>query len=72
MPRNEPFYDCPKYQGCSVNSCPLDPLYPRYTDEMDKEQVCRLNEEEKIKIACKFPNILNLMSLTENGVKTPI
>lgn len=72
MARDEPFYSCPKYKGCSVNACPLDPGFPRYTDEMDKEQVCKLNGEEKIKIASKFPNILKSNGLTDVEMKASI
>ena len=45
MPLNEPFYQCPKYQGCSVNDCPLDSKYPRYTDEKDIETACKLKNK---------------------------
>lgn len=34
-----PFYDCPRYNKCSVNNCPLHPAYPNLpTDEGDSEQ----------------------------------
>lgn len=72
MAVNEPFYECPRYDRCSVNACPLDPDYPRYTDEMDTEQICKLGNEEKIKIMSKFPNILKLMSFSDIGMKTQI
>lgn len=72
MAVNEPFFECPRYDRCSVNACPLDPEYPRYTDEMDREQICKLSNEEKIKIMSKFQNILNLMSFSDIGMKTQI
>ena len=65
MPQNEPFYSCPKYQGCSVNACPLDPKYPRYTDEKDAEKICKLSRENRIEISDKFPNVLRLNDLIE-------
>lgn len=40
----ELFFKCPKYQECSVNSCPLDSAYPRYTNEMDAAQKCKLKK----------------------------
>lgn len=39
---DEPFYQCPRYQKCSVNDCPLDPEYPRYTHDDDHEKICKL------------------------------
>ena len=37
----EPFKECPRYAGCSVNRCPLDPgcnHMPIHSD--DKEKQC--------------------------------
>lgn len=57
MPLDEPFYHCPKYQGCSVNACPLDTKYPRYTDEKDSEKKRKLPVKNRVEMSAKFPGI---------------
>ena len=42
----ELYEKCPKYSRCSVNACPLDSKYPRYTDPRDKEQTCKLSKDK--------------------------
>lgn len=61
----EPFYDCPRYQKCSVNNCPLHPQYPDLTiDPEDHEQKCTLAKSVRIRVAEKYPGVLKLEGLT--------
>lgn len=61
----EPFFECPRYKKCSVNSCPLDPAYPnRVTDETDPEQKCTIAKTIRSKIAAKYPGTLKFEGLT--------
>ena len=51
---DELFYKCPRYDKCSVNACKLDSKYPRYTDDADKEKICKLSKSEikRIRSSC--------------------
>lgn len=64
----EPYFDCPKMKRipcCSVNSCPLDPKYPRLTVEPeDPEQKCRLSRAKRKKLAAEHPGTLKFNGLT--------
>jgi hypothetical protein len=46
----ELFKNCQKYLSCSVNACPLDTDSAGYTDERDKEKVCKLKPAEVLRI----------------------
>lgn len=55
----EPNRECPRFQRCSVNNCPLDSGYPDYdTSPLDKERKCTFSKARRILIAVKYPGVL--------------
>lgn len=68
-----PFYSCPKYIKCSVNSCPLDPLYPnRVTSDLDREKICTLPKDVRIIISKDHPGLLRFNGLTKEEFETSL
>ena len=56
---------CTRFKICSVNQCPLHPLYPDiYTDGNDNEPKCTLQKSYRIKVAENFAGVLKFGSLT--------
>ena len=63
--RIEPFKECPRFSGCSVNRCPPDPgmsVRPVHPD--DKEKQCPMEKPVRLRIAAKYPGVLKLGGLT--------
>lgn len=55
----EPQRDCPRWLGCSVNCCPLDPARDRCTRvDLPGEPRCRLGKKRRMSIAVKYPDLL--------------
>ena len=55
----KPFTDCPRFNKCSVNKCPLDPDYDTMkTHPDDPERKCRLSKNRRIAIAENYPGVL--------------
>lgn len=46
----EPFYDCPRFDFCSVNDCPLS-FKKSFSIPGDPETVCTLSKVRRMKIA---------------------
>lgn len=62
---NFPFELCNRYPDCSVNNCPLDPVYPnRYVDPNDLEKKCGYAKSYRVQIAEQFPGRLKYAGLT--------
>ena len=62
-----PFEECPRYDCCSVNRCPLDPeIAKRPVDPADKEQRCRAQKSVRIRIAQGYADLLPMGGLTEH------
>lgn len=60
-----PLYECPRYDRCSVNNCPMHPDFPNlFIDENDEEQKCTIEKQVRMKIAAKFPGVLQFEGLT--------
>lgn len=65
MRTKQPYQDCPRRQSCSVNNCPLDPIYPnRYVDTEDQEKKCTLPKSYRLRTAAMHPRVLPLGGLT--------
>jgi len=65
-----PFYRCPRYNRCSVNNCPLHPIYPDLqTDEEDVEKKCGVAKSIRIRIAGEFTGVLKFNGLTAGEYK---
>jgi len=61
----KPYRECPRYQKCSVNSCPLHPIFPEiYTDPEDSQVKCTLEKEVRFRIGSKYPDLLKFQGLT--------
>lgn len=61
----EPQRECPRWDKCSVNFCPLDPFQnQRPTHEADIEQKCTIAKTIRQRIGTKYPNLLPRFGLT--------
>lgn len=61
----KPYRECPRFDKCSVNNCPLGEAYPaNVVDEGDKEQKCTLEKQVRFRIGSKYPDILKYQGLT--------
>lgn len=61
-----PQQECPRWERCSVNHCPLDPDRDTHlAHPKDNKRVCRMERQVRQKIAVKFPDILPWGGLTE-------
>ena len=56
-----PARECPRWDHCSVNACPLDP-YPRIAG--DRETHCPMEKGVRVRIGSKYPEILPRGGLT--------
>jgi len=68
----EPFRECPRFQKCSTNNCPLHPLYMyMHTDRDDPDPVCTMEKQVRERIGAKYSDILRYKGLTsrEYGAK---
>lgn len=52
-----PFRECPRYDSCSCNKCPLDPLIDQRRVLPDDEK-CKAWKSTRMKIAAKYPKLL--------------
>jgi len=56
---------CPRFDRCSVNNCPLDSQYPnRRVDPADKEKRCPMEKGVRLRIAATAPGTHRLSGLT--------
>lgn len=58
-----PYMECPSFEHCSCNVCPLDPI----SDERNRlvgEEKCVAWKSTRLKIAKKYPNLLKYKGLT--------
>jgi len=54
-----PARQCPRFNGCNVNRCPLDLLYPNQPmDKDDKEKCCPMEKGVRLRIAAAHPGQL--------------
>ena len=52
-----PFESCPRFAGCSVNVCPLDPEIDKRS-RLPDEPLCTLAKTHRARIAAGFPGLL--------------
>jgi len=56
---------CPRFAGCSVNHCPLDSEQDRHLPHpSDRERVCPLEKQVRLRIGAKHLSVLPLGGLT--------
>jgi len=61
----QPFEECPKFNTCSVNRCPLHPDYLQLESiPADLGRKCRLSKMKRIAIASRFPGIITFGGFT--------
>ncbi len=56
MTEIEPFRQCPKFESCSVNVCPLDPAMLQRQALADEDR-CRSLRSTRLAIAAEHPNL---------------
>jgi hypothetical protein len=57
--------ECPRYDKCSVNSCPLDPEQAIHKpDTGDRDRKCTMEKGVRSRIGQKYPDLLPLKGLT--------
>jgi len=60
-----PYYECPRFDKCNVNNCPLHPFYPDLiVDPEDRELKCTIEKQVRFKIGSKYPDILKYQGLS--------
>lgn len=52
-----PYNECPRFQKCSVNNCPLHPSYPNLPIADDKEKKCTMEKQVRLRIGSKYPEL---------------
>ncbi len=56
---------CPRFDTCSVNRCPLDKNYPNQPiDRNEKEKRCAMERAVRVRIGASAPGVLKLAGLT--------
>ena len=56
---------CPRFDRCSVNRCPLDEGYPnQFVHPDDKEKRCTMEKTVRVRIAATAPGTLAMSGLT--------
>jgi hypothetical protein len=58
-----PYHECPSFEVCSCNLCPLDPDLEMRTG-LPGEEKCRAHKPTRLKIACRYLNLLKYQGLT--------
>ena len=62
----QPYHECPSFERCSCNACPLDPLKEQEGRiRLFKEDKCVAYKPTRFKIGSKYPNLLPYQGLTK-------
>ena len=67
----QPYENCPSYDSCSCNRCPLDPDIDEKA-VLPKEDKCTATKRTRLNISRKYPKLLKYKGLTGreyNGYK---
>lgn len=63
--KTEPYHECPRFDRCSVNHCPLDPSQDtRQSRKDDLQPKCTLEKSVRARIGAKYADILPMLGLT--------
>ena len=63
--KKEPFEECPGFELCGMNACPLDSNYQERTgDHEDPDAKCRAQRPTRTEISGKFPGLLSYGGLS--------
>lgn len=60
---NQPYHECPSFERCSCNFCPLDPDLRDKTAEK-REETCKATKPTRHRIALKYPELLPMQGFT--------
>ena len=52
-----PYYECPRFQRCNANVCPLDPLSDE-KETLKGEEVCKVEKPTRLRIGSKYPDLV--------------
>lgn len=66
-----PYEDCPRYDSCDVNKCPLDPDI-KHRNKVPGEGKCTMRKSVRLRIGGLHSQVLPLQGLTKreyNGLK---
>ena len=59
----KPYRECPSFNKCSANVCPLDPEQHLRT-HVKGEEVCHAEKPTRMRIGAKYPDLLKERGLT--------
>lgn len=60
-----PYRECPRFDKCNVNNCPLHQSYPNLVvDYEDKEPKCTIEKGVRVRIGSQYPAVLKYQGLT--------
>ena len=59
-----PYYECPRFEKCNVNKCPLDPDID-LRNSVKTDEKCTMEKQVRYKIGKKYPNLLKYQGLTK-------
>ncbi len=54
---NQPYHECPRFNRCNVNNCPLSFNYPLFVDYEDRDPRCTLEKSVRVRIGSKYPKL---------------
>lgn len=58
------YHECPRYQTCNVNKCPLHESYPNLLYADDREKSCTMEKQVRFRIGSQYPEVLKYQGLT--------
>ena len=56
----KPYHECPRFNKCNANVCPLDPLSD-YKETLEGEEVCKVEKPTRLRIGAKYPDLLRFV-----------
>jgi hypothetical protein len=54
---SQPYHECPRFNRCNVNNCPLSFSYPLFVDYEDRDPKCTLEKPVRVRIGSKYPRL---------------
>lgn len=58
----QPYQECPQFNGCNCNVCPLDPEM-RNKEVMEGDGVCVAQKPTRLRIGARYPELLPMGGL---------
>ncbi len=58
-----PYLECPRFNSCNTNICPLDPLQSE-KNKLPEEAKCSMEKQVRNRIGSKYPELLKYKGLT--------